>query len=258
LGIGEKVFGSSRLETQAEYSPDGRRIAFVSDQTGKTEIWVANADGTNPVQLTSNLSRPLRPRWSPDAKWIAFAARPNDNIDVYVIPSAGGAARRLTTHPLEDSSARFSSDGKWVYFSSTRTGRLEVFKIPFDGSAPEIQVTRQGGWTMVESPDGLWLYYHNPGFGLWRMPVNGGSETKVLDMPSTANWNLVGKRIVYQDVDRLRSYDITTGKISDITAADPKMQGYAGGLSVTPDGKWLLYTRNDQDDADVLVLDHFH
>jgi len=226
-------------------------MAFVSEQTGKFEIWVANADGTNPVQLTSNLTRPLGPRWSQDGKWIAFAARPSDNIDVYVMPSAGGAARRLTTHPLEDSSPRFSTDGKWVYFSSTRTGRLEVFKIPFDGSAPEIQITRQGGQTMAESPDGLWLYYFKPGFGLWRMPVNGGSETKVLD---TTNWNFAGNQIVYRNMDRLRSYDITTGKISDITAADPKMQG---GLSVTPDRKWLLYTRNDQDAADVLVLDHF-
>ena len=42
-----------------------------------------------------------------------------------------------------------------------------------------------------------------------------------------------------------------------ITAADPKMNAPGGGLSVTPDGKWLLYTRNDQDVADVLVLDHF-
>jgi len=235
-------------------------MALVSEQTGQTEIWLANADGTNPVQLTANLYLPLRPRWSPDGKWIAFAARPNNNVDVYVMPASGGAARRLTTHPLEDSSAKFSRDGKWVYFSSTRTGRLEVFKIPFDGSAPEVQVTHEGGQTMDESPDGRDLYYVKSGApGIWRMPVAGGKETKVVDVLQTSNWRFSGDSIFFHDFKRhlIRCYDTVTAKLTDITAADPKMGAGSSGLSVSPDGKWLLYTRQDQDIADILVLDHF-
>ena len=256
----EQVFASSKPEFQADYSPDGRRIVFVSYRSGAAEILVANADGTNPVQLTSNLDRPFVPRWSPDGRYIAFAARPGGNVDVYVADVNGGPARRLTTHPSEDSSAQWSRDGKWVYFSSTRSGRLELFKIPPDGSAPEVQITKEGGWVSRETRDGQLLYFVKLGVpGIWRMPAAGGAETRVLDARPQGGWDIVGDRLYFRDgprdAPRIRSLDLSTGKAVDIIAADPRVGGL--GFSVTPDGKWLLYSRQDQAASDILLLDNF-
>jgi len=254
----EQVFASSKPEMQADYSPDGKRIVFVSGRSGTVEIWIANADGSNPIQLTSNLDRPLRPRWSPDGRHVAFAARPGGNVDVYVAEVNGGPARRLTTHSHEDSSAQWSRNGKWVYFSSTRSGRLELFKIPADGSSLELQITRDGGATSRETRDGQFLYFVKGQIpGIWRMPAAGGAETRILEADPFSSWDIVGDQLYFHDGPRIRSLDLSTGKVTDITGTDPRTMGGAGGFSVTPDGKWLLYARRDQAASDILLLDNF-
>lgn len=180
-----RVVASTRSDTQPDHSPDGSRVAFRSDRTGRGEIWIEDAAGGNAVQLTNEGAGPNAPRWSPDGKRIAFAKRPGGNVDIYVVDAQGAAPRRLTTHPGNDASALLSRDGKFVYFASARTGRNEVWRVPADGSAPETQVTRNGGWRSSESSDGKTLYYQKLDLpGLFRMPLDGGEETKVADTPS--------------------------------------------------------------------------
>ena len=58
------------------WSPDGSRIAFVSDRDGNREIYTMNADGTNPVRLTSDSSEDLHPSWSSDGSQIVFSSNP--------------------------------------------------------------------------------------------------------------------------------------------------------------------------------------
>jgi len=252
-----RLYGTSQREVQAEYSPDASRVVLVSSQTGEQDPWIVNADGSAPQHLSTNLTVPLRPRWSSDGKWIVFAARPNNNVDVYVMPASGGAPRRLTTHPSEDSSARFSNDGKWVYFSSTRTGRLEIFKVPFDGSSTEVQVTHNGGQTMAESPDGRHLYFQKGSGGIWRIPIAGGPEEKLVSSDGSSNWSLASDKIFYTHIGRIRFYDCASGKDSDLREVPVGAVRGAGGFSVTPDGKWLLYAQTDIDISDIYVLDNF-
>ena len=121
-GKPERVIASSQREEQAEYSPDGRKIAFSSSRSGSCEIWVTDADGSSARQMTSfAVGSVTRPRWSPDGRNLALAARPTGNVDVYVVSTQGGSPRRLTTHTADDASAKWSRDGKWIYFASNRT-----------------------------------------------------------------------------------------------------------------------------------------
>ncbi|MBL8291331.1 MAG: PD40 domain-containing protein [Bryobacterales bacterium] len=254
-----RIIAASRSDDQAEFSADGSRIVFVSDRTGNREIWVANADGSNQTQLTFNAFGPAAPRWSPDARFIAFAARPGGNVDIYVIAAAGGQPRRLTSHAGEDASARWSRDGKTIYFGSRRTGRLEIWKIPSDGAAPETQVTRDGGWVSQESADGRTLFYTRLGApGIFRKDLPSGEEKKIHTANALAFWCLVGHNLYFHDFGArvIQKLDVTSGTTTDVATADPR--GFPiFGFSVTPDEKWLLYTRTDQGTSDIMLLENF-
>ena len=76
--------------------PDGRQIAFVSDRTGQAEIWIANADGTNQIQLTS-LENAGAPSWSPDGQKIVFSSPISGSPQVYAISLGGGKPLQITS-----------------------------------------------------------------------------------------------------------------------------------------------------------------
>jgi len=115
---------STQNEYAARLSPDGRRIAFVSDRSGPEEIWVANADGSQPVQLTSFGWYSDAPCWSPDGRWIAFESHSLEGRwDIWVMDAAGGTPRQLTKGPGSFHVPSFSHDGRWVYFYGTLAGQ---------------------------------------------------------------------------------------------------------------------------------------
>jgi eukaryotic-like serine/threonine-protein kinase len=131
-----KLIASSRWDTDAAFSPDGKRIAFSSDRAGTPEIWTCNSDGTNQLQLTSLAGAVAgSPAWSPEGKTIAFDDRVAGHGDIFVISDDGGSPRRLTTEPFENNVPSWSRDGKWIYFSSNRTGAWQIWKMPSGGAA---------------------------------------------------------------------------------------------------------------------------
>src|SRR6185503_16685961 len=109
------VIRSAGREVSPVYSPDGKRIANVSDQTGSDEIWVCDADGGNRVQIT-RLDGPRmgRPRWSPDGKLLVFAASTDRGPEVYtLLPETGAKPNRIA---VGASAPTWSQDGKRIYF----------------------------------------------------------------------------------------------------------------------------------------------
>ena len=145
-GSPTRLISSTRRDNNPRYSPDGKRIAFFSDRTGTSGIWLSEADGSNAEPLFSQEGASSSgPRWSPDGQRIAFNAESEgQQHEVYVISARGGNPIRLTTHPADDAWPSWSRDGQWLYFMSRRTGRLEVWKMPA-GGGEAIQVTRNGG-----------------------------------------------------------------------------------------------------------------
>ena len=156
---------------------------FVSTRSGTTEIWLCDRDGQNQVQLTS-FDGPCD-RYAalgPDGRQIAFDTRSQGNPDIWIVSLRWRPPAPLTKEPSEDIDPSWSRDGRWIYFGSNRSGRLQIWKMPAEGGLA-VQLTKDGGFEGFESPDGKFFYYAKGRAmaGIWRIPVEGGKETLVLD-----------------------------------------------------------------------------
>ena len=139
-----RLTNSRGWDISPSWSPDGKRIAFMSWRAGhfigefglSSEIYVMDADGKNTRRLTNNRKSDSSPSWSPDGKWIVFTAdRKGDdvNYEIYVMDADGGNQRRLTNNRVHDKSPSWSSDGKRIVFSSYRDGNGEIYVMDNDG-----------------------------------------------------------------------------------------------------------------------------
>jgi Tol biopolymer transport system component/DNA-binding winged helix-turn-helix (wHTH) protein len=263
----EKFIGSTELEEGPQYSPDGQRIVFQSTRTGSYEIWRCNADGSNLVQLT-HFQGPLTgtPRWSPDGSQIVFDSRPSGHSQVFVINAEGGQPRQITTGSTENGVADWSVDGKSIYFGSSRGGSWEIWRVGAQGGTPS-QVTTHGGFAPEPSREGKFIYYAKgrdlP--GVWRVPVDGGEETKILDAPPASAWAyfvVVERGIYYGDLPNRKNlgiyfYDFKTSKSSPVLLLDRFGSEGAPGLSISPDGRYALYTTLAPPSVHVMLVDNF-
>ena len=257
------LIASTRIDRMAEYSPDGTRIAFSSDRSGASEIWVCDAEGRNARMVTTFRGPPAWwPRWSPDGKQLTFFGRSEGHASVYIVPAEGGTPRPLVAGVWPS----WSRNGRWVYYYSDQSGRDEIWKSLADGAGEPVQVTVNGGYAGRESPDGKFLYYLKPGAELWRLPTAGGAEARVLEgsglysiVPASPamNWLPLDQGVLLADpAQRVVRFfpDSTKGQ-----ATSPEIPGIAsrGGLSLSPDGQWLLVTRFSRANVDAMLVDNF-
>jgi Tol biopolymer transport system component/DNA-binding winged helix-turn-helix (wHTH) protein len=249
--------------TQWDYapavSPNGTRLAFSSTRSGSHELWIADSDGSSPTQLTS-FAGPWTgmPNWSPDGEELVFVARPAGQADLYVVSASGAPPRRLTSYPGDEIAPSWSRDGRSLYFGSRRSGAWEIWRLDRNGGQA-VQVTTEGGYAAVESPDGEWLLLtkiDQP--GIWRLPLGGGEEELLvqnLEARDWANWTVSANRIYYlsrldNGESQLAATDLTSGETTWIAHLD---QHARAGLSVSPDGERLYYSRTDRRESDVMV-----
>jgi len=258
-----KVIASSREDIEAAYSPDGQRIAFTSDRSGSFEIWIANSDGTNQTQLTSMKAPDSgSPRWSPDGKTIAFDSRIEGHGGIFVINADGGAPRRLTDDTAENNVPTWSGDGSSVYFSSKRTGDWQVWKVPAVGGTP-VQVTTDGGFSAQEAPDGAALYVWGEGGTIRRMRVADAKTVPVVQGVGAFPWWKLARGGIYffdgsASPTPLRFFDFATKRVRTITALDFGFRiGRPTTWDLSADGQWILFTRVDQAESDIMLVEDF-
>jgi Tol biopolymer transport system component len=261
-----KLIASTGINTEPQFSPDGKKVAFVSSRSGDGRIWVSDSDGSNPRQLTSfHVPADAYPHWSPDSREIAFVASPEGHDAIYVMSAEGGQPRRLTLDDPTVAAPTWSKDGKWIYFGSKRSGAWQVWRLPSAGGHA-VQVTKKGGFAAQESRDGKTLYYAKriqfPGWrkygGLWKVPVEGGQETLVLKELEAGMfdcWAVTGEGICfYSDhTGTIDFFGFATRRITQI--AKPEKQG--GPLTVSPDGRWILFSQVDVHTSHIMMVENF-
>jgi dipeptidyl aminopeptidase/acylaminoacyl peptidase len=207
------------------------------------------------------------PRWSPDGTQIAFDSWSEGNPEIYVIAAEGGVPRRLTSDPAEDITPSWSRDSRWVYFGSTRSGTMQIWKVANAGGPP-IQVTKHGGFEGFESFDGRYFYYAKGRAmpGIYRVPVNGGEETLVLDHHQAGLWRYwaVTTDGIYFATAEIASapliefLNFATNKITQVAKLNAPLFRTDPGLAVSPDGQSLLLVQMDQRGSDIVLAENFH
>jgi Tol biopolymer transport system component len=271
LGLPTPVIASTRLETSPAWSPDGKKIAFVSDRSGYIELWICDADGSNVVKLTAlDGPRVISAHWSSDNERVLFSAAtgPNGNPEGYVISAKGGPPKRISTPDHRSMAFPIFSlgEGSIYFIPGPQERAVEVYKMPLEGGAA-MQITRGGAFTPQESLDGKWLCYSRyRTHGLWCAPTAGGAERQILNSVLQGSWTIGPGGIYYFEVSiepdapkLVKFYNFETRQSTRIgTVARTVLENESGTTtSVSRGGSWLLYTDSVNREADLMLVDHF-
>ena len=247
-----------------QVSPDGRRLAFVSTQSGAHELWVADRDGGNLRQMT-RLGRGAvkMPRWSPDGLRILYLARGSGAVDVQVVDVSTGAVTALTASPASEVAPSFSHDGARVLFGvPDSAGRWSVWSVDGSGIDRGPRVEIPNAVAAQPSPDGEWLYFTRPDqSGLWRAPAHDiTSAVRVIDsiaMGNTIGWTVTSAGVYFlddrDDAVRLNIAPLAGGGASELATLG---QFTWPGFSVTPDGTHVLYARWDRRASNLMSIEY--
>jgi TolB protein len=237
------------------WTPDGR-VVFVSNESGRADIWIMDPDGSNRKQLTANMEQNLSPEVSPDGRYVVFVSTRGDLRRVWRINLDGRSAQPLTNGPI-DSYPIVSADGKWVFYSSQRRDRWTLWRVSIDGGNAT-QLSDKPASGPAVSPDGKFVAYlfpdsvdaFAPPNRIGVMPVEGGepSKTFVIQGSGTVTtilkWSADGGSLLYtvnntnvtniwmQNLDGSPAKQVTDFKDSLMT-----------GFSYSRDGKQLACLR---------------
>ncbi len=245
-------------DTGPRWSPDGTRIAFISDRGGEKQVWVIRVDGGEAHALTAGKNSPSDLAWAPDGQWLAFVGKPDapsrDESDVrvisrlrykqdgegfwdgrwkqvFVVPASGGEIRQVTQGEHDHLSPAWSPDGTHLAYTANPdpqadlTNVADLWTVPVGGAASPRRLTRGIGPVQAPawSPDGTRIAYVGHDNACW-----GATSWRV--------W--VAETDGGEPVCLTRETDRSVGHhlITDMRAHPP-----AGGLTWSPDGRRLFF-----------------
>jgi hypothetical protein len=209
--------GQAGFLSPPSWSPDGSRIAFVSDRGGNPDIWVIDTDGENLVNLTQHEEKDHSPAWSPDGAWIAFASvRDSLYWELYLMRPDGTDVLRLTWwEDASDLSPSWSPDSTRLAFASKRDGNWEIYIMDRDGgNLTRLTNDDSDDTNPAWSPDGSRIAFESTREGyaeIYVMAVGGGEAVNISNAPFSSEhgptWSPDGGRIAFYS-DRDGEWDI--------------------------------------------------
>ena len=190
-GTATRLTHGMALDRQPRWSPDGKRIAFVSDRSGGNNVWVISADARDTVQLSKTSDDMfISPAWSPDGKYVAVTRSVTGGPKIFLYHVDGGAGIQMIREPTGQTTvgATFTPDGRHVWYA-TRAGNWQynaIFPqyqlVAYDrelGTRTTMTSRYGSAFRPLVSPDGKWLSYatrHDAQTGLRIRELATGAE----------------------------------------------------------------------------------
>lgn len=227
-----------RIESNADditpvWSPDGQRVAFVSQRDGDREIYLVNADGTGLVNLTQHPSEDWTPAWSPDGQQVAFSSNRQGNWEIFIVNADGTNLRQITNDGAGNLSPVWSPDGKTMAYASKRDGNWEIYAMP----APEDQGQVPGAHQRLTFSDGNDLSpLYSPQGDRIAFESNRDGNVEIYVMPAPGTHGQVNADGSNQQ------------NLSNLSYADDH------GPAWSPDGQKLVFYSNRKGSWDLFVM----
>ncbi|MGC2661515.1 MAG: winged helix-turn-helix domain-containing protein [Bryobacteraceae bacterium] len=262
-GEAKRLVYSTASESMPRFSPDGRLLAFGSNRSGASEVWLADSNGEKPRQLT-HIGAYIAgyPGWSPDGNFVVFHARLPEEAQVYAIRVQDGVTRQITHERPGFTMPLFSLDGKVIYMTEPRPEGPMVSQVSAAGGTPQ---PLWSGCCAKEAPGrDLLLYGKLEQPGIYGRSLSGdalkNAETRLVKdaVPLDGGFEPVDDGIYYVGYTptgqprAFRFYSFASGQSVDIAPTPPN---YGADLAVTPDRRRLAYTTEAKGSQDLVELD---
>lgn len=270
----EKLY-MTRAVGGTTWSPDGKTIAFLSNMSGRNNLWLVSAESGWPTQLTISDQRQAAPTWSPDGKWIAYQSDydGDEQWDIFLVsPKTGQVVNLTNTREIAEQSPKWSPDGRYLAYlvkpKTSSTHEIDVYDMLMrdvkhitSGTAKD-----RGNYNIVWSKDGKWIAYN-------QSQAKGTDSNIFIADAATAKSTLLtehsgeslyavndfspdGKQLLitsnagngYENVGLL---NIATKKINWLTQDKWEING--GNFS--PDGRTVTWTANVDGNTDIFLHD---
>jgi len=201
------------------WTPDGKRIAFLSNKDGPQNIFWQLSDGSGGLErLTDGEYAQVPMSWSPDGQLLAFMENnPTTGYDLWVLRMSDRKAQPFLRTPFNESVPRFSPDGHWLAYISNESGRYEIYVQPYPGPGGKWQISTEGGTEPAWNPNGRELFYRS------------GDKMMAVDIATQPGFTVGKPRALFAGW-----YEATPATFSN--------------YDVTPDGqRFLMLKRNEQE-----------